>query len=182
MQLPRVIGLSGLKQSGKNTLASALEAHGYTTVAYADPLRKLCLDLDPYVATVGNGGMVRLSEVIDRYGWDVAKERFPEVRRIMQFLGTEVVRAVKPDHWIEQMQSVICDTDQKFVVADIRFENEADLVRQCGGIVVEVHRPGRIAPVDAHISEAGVVADWVVVNSGSREDLFREFMREIGDL
>ena len=37
MQLPRVIGLTGLKRSGKSTLARELGTLGYENVAFADP-------------------------------------------------------------------------------------------------------------------------------------------------
>lgn len=182
MQLPRVIGLSGLKQSGKNTLADGLATLGYETLAYADPLREMCLVLNPMIPLDPREPAVRLSEVIEQYGWDLAKERFPEVRRTMQILGTEVVRHVKPDYWIEQMRQRLGDGDGLYVVADVRFENEADLIREVGGIVVEVVRPGRTQAPDAHVSEAGVVADWVISNAGSKEDLLREFLGEINDL
>ena len=178
MQLPRVIGLTGLKRSGKSTLARELGVLGYENVAFADPLRDLAYRFNNYIDGTG----CRMQDVIDEYGWEYAKDTYPEVRKILQFLGTEVVREVKDTHWVDQMREKICGSDQRFVVSDIRFDNEADVVRECGGIVVEILRPGYVQPVDTHSSEAGVEADWVIFNTGTKDELYQEFMREVLDL
>ena len=179
MNLPRVIGLTGLKRSGKTTLARELSALGYKDVAFADPLKDLAVRLDPILT-----GDTRLSQVIDAYGWEYAKDHYPESRRILQFLGTEVVREVNPDHWVNKMRQKICinHPDKKFVVSDVRFENEADVVRECGGIVVEIIRPGLSLPTDSHSSESGVCADWVIYNTGTKDELLSEFLKEVSDL
>jgi len=175
--LPNLIGLSGVARSGKDTLAAGLAQYGYKRLAFADPLKEMAVTLNPIVDSQGT----RLADVVTSDGWESVKDRYPEARRILQFLGTEVVRAIKQDHWVEITREAIA-AGGRFVVTDVRFESEAEMIRQMGGIVVEIFRPSLPKSKDAHISEAGVVADWVVVNSGTREDLYREFMREIGDL
>lgn len=178
MQLPRVIGITGLKRSGKSTLARQLAALGYENVAFADPLRDLAYRFNNYIDETG----CRLAQVIDEYGWEYAKDNYPEVRHILQFLGTEVVREVKQTHWTDQMRQRIADPEQRFVVSDVRFENEAQVVRDNGGFVVEIVRPGLVLPKDGHVSEAGVVADWVLYNTGTPEELYHDFLGEISDL
>ena len=175
--MPRVIGLAGRARAGKNTLAAALIPHGYEVVSFADPLREMALALDPFI-----DGEVRLSDLVHRLGWDYAKVSYPEVRRILQSLGTDVVRGVDPEYWVKQMQAKICDSDKRFVVADCRFQNEVEVIRLCGGLVVEIDRPSLGPLVDTHVSELGVQADWVILNSGSPEDLYHEFMAKIRDL
>lgn len=60
------------------------------------------------------------------------------------------------------------------VNADVRFENEAQWIRDNGGVVVHIQRPGA-ATVSAHASEAGVAiaeGDVLVVNDGSLDELY----------
>lgn len=40
----------------------------------------------------------------------------------------------------------------RFVISDVRFANEADWVRQRGGVIWRINRP-QAAPVRAHVSE-----------------------------
>lgn len=46
--------------------------------------------------------------------------------------------------------------EQNVVFDDVRFENEAALIREYGGLIVHIHRPG-LPTTDAHASEAGIV-------------------------
>ncbi|MBT6872238.1 MAG: hypothetical protein HOA26_03225, partial [Actinobacteria bacterium] len=80
-----LLGLNGPPGCGKDTAANYLVAeHNFTKVAFADPIRVAAFGLDPFV-----GPGVRLSEIVAAYGWDQAKRSWPEVRRILQALGTE---------------------------------------------------------------------------------------------
>ena len=82
-----LIGTTGRKQAGKDSFAARLvEAHGFTRVTFADPMREFALALDPLV-----DGHYRLSEIVRSLGWDVAKESIPEVRRTLQRLGRVLV-------------------------------------------------------------------------------------------
>ena len=73
-----------------------------------------------------------------------------------------------------------CDVPERqldrgaIVVADVRFNNEADMVHRLGGIVVKVDRD--IPKEDTHISESGIDAmtcyDILIQNNGSLEDLY----------
>lgn len=174
-ELPAVIGISGQKRTGKDTLAQFLvERHGYERHAFADPLKELALKDDRYIFSTGSR-MVRLSEVIERQGWEVAKDLYPEVRRTLQVLGTEVVRGVKATHWIDLMDDLLLQANydgKKIVVPDVRFANEAALIRQWGGKVVEIQRPSLHAPLDSHVSEARIPGDLVLLNDSTPEDLY----------
>ena len=47
-----ILGLVGRKQSGKDTFAQRLvEEHGYTRLAFADPLKAVALAANPIVHT-----------------------------------------------------------------------------------------------------------------------------------
>jgi hypothetical protein len=58
--------------------------------------------------------------------------------------------------------------DWRIVIPDVRFDNEAELIWQSGGVVIKLQRDAA-APVNEHVSEAGVSDDFVhsyVANNG----------------
>lgn len=176
---PTLIGLMGRAQAGKDTAARALVEAGWKRVAFADPLRRLAYRTDPIVEALHGGGTahVRLSWLVDRLGWDQAKQ-FPDVRRLLQRLGAEGVRTVIGDTtWIDLAAETIRrhrEARVPVVVTDVRFSNEVDAVRALDGIVVEIVRPGHTPVASSHSSEteqAAVTPDALIVNDGSAQDL-----------
>ena len=70
------------------------------------------------------------------------------------------------------MGDVLDSTIRGIVIDDIRFDNEAELVRAMGGVVAEITRPGTIQMT--HASEAGVsrhLIDHTFHNGASEEEL-----------
>lgn len=132
----QLIGLTGRAGCGKDTIASFLcEANGFVQIALADPLR------DGLKAMLGvtDEQLHRrdLKEApIDWIG------RSP--RELLQTLGTEWGREhVAADLWLRVAARRIdrikasppCLHVAGIVVSDIRFENEADWLRDLGGQV-----------------------------------------------
>lgn len=171
-----VVGLVGPRQSGKDTFARFLvEEHGYTSFAFADVLRDVLLDADP-VVFIDLGEAVPLSYVVGRYGWDTAKERYPDVRGALQSFGVAVRNNLGEDTWVRALASrVAASSADRVVITDARFPNEAAEVRHMGGLVVRLSRPDRApSPGDSHISETGLDAiptDLALENSGTLDDL-----------
>ena len=170
-----IIGLSGYAQSGKDTFANILvEKYGYTRIAFADPIRKLLYEMDPLVPK-GYGDSVinyRLQDMVDTYGWDKVKVDFPEVRRLLQDVGLGARKLFGDTFWIYQALSDVAPQD-KVVVSDVRFENEAQWIQEFGGKIWRVKRVGTSA-VNEHVSESeldGYKVDQIFVNNGSIKDL-----------
>lgn len=67
-------------------------------------------------------------------------------RQILQWWGTEYRRAQHPRYWTRAMLSRLVEHQRagetRFVITDVRFENEADTVRGAGGALWQVTRPG----------------------------------------
>ena len=65
-------------------------------------------------------------------------------------------------------------TYRDVVVSDLRFENEATMIRGMGGTIIHLARPDA-ATVEHHVSEAGVEflanGDLQLINNGTIEDL-----------
>jgi hypothetical protein len=167
-----VIGLSGLKGCGKDTAASVLIEDGWTRLAFADPLRQMLYTLNPIVTDEEGQGTLRWQTYLDAVGYDEAKKN-PEVRRLMQVFGTEVIRQqYGQDAWVNLAANKINREPGNYVVTDVRFDNEARMIHSLGGFMVRIERDGLVA--DGHASEAGIsddLIDAVIKNNDTIESL-----------
>lgn len=173
----RVLGLNGKKYAGKDTAALGLAEFGYTCIAFGDELRSALYDLDPIVATDTYGRVFRWQEVWEDDGYDVLKT-LPEARRLMQVFGTEVIRARDEDFWVRRVQEKIelAGVTARWVVTDVRFDNEARMVRRLGGEVIEIVRDTTEYDDHGadHVSEAGItrsLIDYTIYNNGTVAEL-----------
>src|SRR5690606_24788646 len=175
----RSVGFMGYSRSGKDTATRVLvDTHGYRRVSFADPVREMALALDPIIGGRADTAGVRLSTVVRVYGWETGKTRHPEVRRVLQRLGTDAVRdIVGPDTWVRIALDKIRAAERDGVpvaVSDVRFPNEARMLRDAGFLLVWVERPGHGA-VNGHVSESGLSpadADVVVRNDAGLATLY----------
>lgn len=167
--LPQIIGITGKAGSGKDTAGDFLRSSGmYTKMAFADPIRR------------------GISAIFNLYREQLehpAKEQpLPKIgkspRQLMQTLGTEWGRnLVHPDLWLilagTTIQKSLAETEY-VVITDVRFENEAQMVRDMGGVIWHIHRNGA-GTQHEHVSEAGVNLhtgrDVIIDNNGSIKDL-----------
>lgn len=167
-----LIAFGGYKGSGKDEAAAPLLAQGWTLVKFADPMRLMLEALDLEVTY--KGCHIKLNSVIRDIGFDRAKREIPYVRHVLQRLGTEAGRGVLgEDIWVDYARDRIADAlyrGAKVVCTDVRFPNEVDLIRDLGGLVVRIDRPGVVG--SEHASEQGIAKpDQIVTNDGSIEAL-----------
>ena len=175
-----LIGLTGPPGAGKDVTAAYLcGSHDFQRFAFADQIRSAALVLDPLVK-----GRTRLSAVVASHGWDTAKTEWPEVRRLLQVLGTELGRDLHgADVWVDKTFAAIRELapDQRVVISDCRFRNEAAAIRAHGGFIVRINRDiPRLDAVMSHASEvesAGLTPDYVLPNHGTLGDLVRRLDR-----
>lgn len=152
-----ILGLNGLKGSGKDTVAAYLiKEYQFERRAFADPLKKsvaALLDI-PY-------------HKIDQYKndpgiWieltDGGSERILDVpitfRTFLQRYGTESHRGVfGEDFWLDHtLPKDGFYSGRKIVITDCRFDNEAHRIHKCGGNIIEIRRPA-LNKSDTHESE-----------------------------
>lgn len=163
-----IIGLSGYASSGKDTVAEHLvNEHRFERVAFADPIREILLAMNPIVHDV------RLKELVDEYGWDLAKQR-PEVRHYLQVLGYSARVNIDQEVWIRAaFRKFSRDIYAKYVITDVRFINEAVAIKQLNGKIWRIERPD-VTAVNGHVSEWEMDAykfDEVLGNDGTLEEL-----------
>ena len=179
-----IIGLCGLIGSGKNTVAEHLmEQHYYISVSFAETLKDAaaCIfgwDRDMLEGATPEDRAAR--ELKDewwseRLGFDVSP------RYMLQYLGTEVMRNnLHPDIWALSAEKLIKENPwEQYVFTDVRFPNEAAMIRRIGGKVWHVRR-GELPewfgqnPEHIHASETAwnnETFDATIYNDGTIEDL-----------
>lgn len=154
-----LLGLVGFARAGKDSVANILvRDHGYTKMGFADGVRDMAKAIDPFVEVRhpnrADTHFARYSAVLQESGYEAAKAN-PDVRRLLQRIGTEAVRSVLgPDVWVNRTLD-LSDGMRDVVISDVRFPNEANAIRAAGGIVVRIERPG-YGGTDPHPSEAQV--------------------------
>lgn len=191
-----LVGLVGRARSGKDTFADVLvEEHSFAKLALADPLREMAASIDPVVGweptfypdgddrvSIG-AGPTHYRAAVAVYGYERAKDRYPELRRFLQRLGTEGIRGhVADDYWVREAERRIQASADPVVVTDVRFANEAEMIRRNGGLLVGLLRGEASEP--SHSSEAvdDLVygADVIVDNNGTREQYLATVRQHAG--
>lgn len=156
-----IIALTGYAGSGKSTAAKILvEQHGFTLVKFAGPLKAMmrCLGL----------GDREIEGDLKEHPHDVLCGKSP--RHAMQTIGTEWGRnLIGSELWVNVAMEAawkVLDQGGRVVIDDCRFLNEAAAIKQAGGTVIRINRPG-VGPVNGHVSEQLPPHDFEVFNSRS---------------
>jgi nucleoside-triphosphatase THEP1 len=145
---PRLIALTGAKGVGKSTYAKFLAGENGTVLSFATPIKH----------------MLRLL-VGHEYVFGDKKNEETHLgvtgRVLLQTLGTEWGRqTIDQDIWVKAMKRILTDAmfDEyhPIVIDDLRFENEAKMIREFNGEVWHIDRKNFTPSNDNHISEAGV--------------------------
>lgn len=140
-----IIGICGLIGSGKGTVADILvETHNFKKLSFADKLKD-------GVATIFGWDRAMLEGDTDESRqWRELKDDFwsnetkMEVtpRLVLQLFGTDCMRNGFDDGiWVSTIKKKLLENPTiDYVVPDVRFANEVDMIRDIGGQVWEVKR------------------------------------------
>lgn len=147
-----IIGIAGPAQSGKSTLAGEfrrlVEFRGqkYCEQPFAGPLKRMLASIGVDVSDLSKNAPVPFLD----------GRITPRV--MMQTLGTEWGRSLLPDLWLRVWQRDLDDSAHAVCVPDVRFDNEAELIRELGGTIVHVVRKptADMLAVPTHASETGI--------------------------
>lgn len=130
----KLIGLTGPARAGKDSAARVLvNQHGFVRYGLADPIRKMLQSID-----------VHFSDKDKETPLPKFDNRTP--RELMQSLGTEWMRdCVDKAGWLKMAQHEhgwLKHNPSCFgmVIPDVRFQNEADWIRQ-NGVLIHISRP-----------------------------------------
>jgi hypothetical protein len=189
---PALIGIvAGRMGAGKTTVSQRLIAeHGYTKVSLAGPLK---FAVKAFLSATGfHPDEVQEMIYGSRKETPIALLGNKSPREMMQTLGTDWGRNMVDENiWINQTEPYINDYINRgnpVVVDDIRFQNEVDMIRRCGGFIIYVDRNddedylNLPANVVNHVSEGDVSfldAHYVIANNGTVEELIQETDRAL---
>jgi len=186
-----LVAFTGFAQTGKDSATKILEKLGYTRLSFADPVRQGIYNINPLIIIFpdefnyeelkeefikGSRGnlVLRLKDVVDFLGWDSAK-KIPEVRRLLQYYGTEGIRNILgEDIWIQIVEKFINHNKlKKVAISDLRFKNELDWVKNNNGKIIKINRQG-VNPINNHISDRGIndeLCDFIINNNNTLVEL-----------
>jgi hypothetical protein len=195
-----LIGLHGPARSGKDTIYNILRgmsAEGSNKLsrvlvrrdAFADRLKISAMAALGYEGT--RTELIALANLIKEQGEiqsfyqtneavNGGKGKTISGRSYLQLYGTEAHRDVfTQDFWVKAvLPDGYPDPQERdnvlLVVTDVRFDNEAARVRECGGVMVKIVRDHEKITESAHASEQelpGELIDYVLDNTGTLEDL-----------
>lgn len=176
MTQPRIVGLAGNAGAGKSTAAAFLVGRGFARLRFAAPLKSM---LSALYAEAG----LSAREIARRIEGDLKEKPDPLLdgrtpRHAMQALGTEWGRdMISPRLWVDvwstRARAAIL-AGRSVVVEDVRFPNEVAAVRNLGGRVIYIARPGATV-IAGHVSEGldPAEADAILHNSGTLGALSR---------
>lgn len=157
----QLVGITGRAGAGKDTIADYIvENHRFLKLSFAGPLKAAL-------------AVMELPEPKDR---SLKEQLIPGFnfswREAAQKLGTEWGRGLDPDIWVKIMEKKLAHfaDDARIVFSDVRFENEAAMIRRLGGKVLSVRgREVDLRTLRMHASEAGLRIDSIdalIDNSG----------------
>ncbi|MGB7565573.1 MAG: hypothetical protein WBM08_12590 [Prochlorococcaceae cyanobacterium] len=151
---PRLIALySPMPRCGKTTIAQHLEIHhGYISTSFATPMRRMIHALLRYADADGLLHLQGKEEPIESLPYR------PSMRHLMRTIGTEWGRqCIGPSFWTQLWERHVhnlLDNGETVVVDDLRFPEEYDAVREMGGEIWRISRPGfDDVPAERHQSD-----------------------------
>lgn len=188
-----VIGFAGRLRSGKTEAANILVERGFEKMSFAFPLKKfvsefLMISMEElndkkngvvsdtdYVWT--NDSQFERMESLTGVPSAFFKEKLcgkvvHGVRKILQVMGTDVLRAYDNDWHVKAVRKLI-DPSKNYVFDDVRFPNEVELIRGIGGKCWFVVR-NKVDNVMNHVSETSL--RWqdfgpdIILNTGNLEE------------
>ncbi len=189
-----LLGLSGKKESGKNTAAKFI-AKKYSKnieveeVSFAKKLKEsaaACFGIPRNEALEWCDQLKQTdNSVLASFPGD-----FPNAlvsgREFLQNYGTEAHRDIfGADFWINAALPVDFAHNRKIVcVTDVRFENEAERIKDCGGYVIQILREDQSSQ-DSHASEQPLnmnLIDLIIQNNGTLDDFKSNVLAQIKTL
>jgi hypothetical protein len=200
-KMPKIIAICGAKRSGKDILAEHLvKKYNYERVSFATPLKlavKSLFNFDDEQVGIGVDSGSNKKDIIDT-NWGITP------RTALQFVGTEIMQDkiqeilpnIKKNFFANTLKNYIKDRiteneEQKFVISDLRFIHEFEMLYTISKIqkedivIIRVIRPyssnSRVDTEDTqntHVSELEYMTipyDIILINNGSIDNYIDKF-------
>ena len=140
-----IIGICGFIGSGKDTIADYLvNFHGFRRESFANSLKDAVAQVFGWDRTMLEGRTKQAREWREQVDpWWSKRLKMPHLtpRWVLQHIGTDVMR----DHfhkniWVHSLMKKLNDPAKNYVISDVRFRNEVDVILSQHGEIWEVQR------------------------------------------
>lgn len=142
-----IIAFAGRKQSGKTTCSEfvlkyyngVIEPFNSAKIYnFADPLKKdICIDILGLTYDQCYGSDEDKNTLTNNY----RDNKQLTAREVMQFVGTDIFRNMQQNIWADAtMLRINKENPPLAIIADCRFPNEVEAVRNAGGFVIKLNR------------------------------------------
>lgn len=148
-----LIGLVGHVQAGKTTIGNYLkDKYGFTKLAFADPLKEMLIKAD----------LVTYEEAY--------VNKTPRSRELLQKIGTGIFRnQIDKDYWVEAAKhmlecnfQIMRELTNNIVFDDIRFPDEAGLIKDYNGVIIKVVRENHFDSITSSNHESEKAVDTIL--------------------
>jgi len=164
-----IVGFIGFQRVGKTTASNYLiEKYGFVRHNMKDALvAEIKQNFPDLLQQLANEENITIDQLFEM--------KPPLMRALLQNYGTEVRRRDNDNYWVEQWAKKLTTKDT--VVDDVRFLNEAQMVRNYHGILIRLTRPD-ITTGGEHKSETEqleIEADYTIeCKPGEHEALYKQ--------
>ena len=145
----KIIGISGKKGSGKDTFAQFLKEELEKQLGKTVKVDSFAANLKQCCALISG----QPNYLFNNQNMKDNKAGFLNLtnRELMQKFG-DLTRSLDKDIWIKSLFSKYIDNPPEYlIISDVRFKNEADHIKDIGGILIRIESDRVIS--DYHISE-----------------------------
>jgi dephospho-CoA kinase len=179
-----IIGISGKAGSGKDTAAKMLEVlYANPDISYEDFANRRYKNFaDIQVVHFADILKETVQALFGIGEWETNTQEGKKttiswigktVRELLQGVGQGLRDAIDPNLWVKALFANV-EGWSNYIIADVRYPNELEAIKERGGILLRIDRNG--AGAGNHSSETALDDyrewDFHIGNNGSMEDLF----------
>lgn len=144
----KVISISGLIGSGKNTVADLIcdlcPNLNFQKISFAARLKDTIATLFHYDRDLLEGGSVlsrEWRETQDSYWYNKSDGKIKSPRWILQQFGVEIKKLFCEDFWASIVENeILTHPNQNFILTDTRFPDEIEMLKKYKAFFIEVKR------------------------------------------
>lgn len=192
-----IVGISGKKQCGKNTIGNILilidiyKNSNRHFISLEDYVKQYCnselipttarFELKSFASKLKEITSILCSHYVEDYERESFKKSIDPItgitnREVLQKIGESFRSSLGEDIWIKALMTDYQAKKDNWIVTDVRYQNEADHIKNKGGILIRVNRDTHNN--DNHKSEIDLddynKFDFIIDNNGSVEELIKK--------
>ena len=171
-----LIGLCGRIGSGKSHVSGILKTYNFKELSFAEPLKQI----GEILGFTYNELYINKNDINNT--WNISGRTF------LQKFGTDIMRdsLVKTipsmdNVWIKLLNNkLIKHKNEKIVISDVRFQDEYDLIKSHGGIIIQMEIDEPVYGYELHKSEGVKLnPDYIIFNNKKDDTYIKDILHKI---